>query len=364
MTALSTLLEKASTTRYSLSIPEMTLLLGLSDPQEIAQLHAAAYAVKLRHIGPYVSLRGLIEMGNICSKDCYYCGIRKSNTALTRFSLDSEAILRLTQQIIDLHYGSIVLQSGEIESGKQTAFIESILQKIHILSQGTLGITLSLGEQSFETFQRWRLAGAHRYLLRIESSNPTLYAQLHPTSHNFQRRVQCLRDLRKLRYQVGSGVMCDLPGQTLEDLARDVQWFHELDLDMLGMGPYIPHHQTPLGQHLTLTPTDITRKLTLALNLISVARLYLHDVNIAATTALQALDEMGRERGLLAGANVMMPNVTDIQYRPQYQLYENKPNLDENAETSRTLLEQHLATLGESILWDQQGNSPHYRTDP
>ena len=219
MNGLSTLLERASARRHALSRDELVALLGLADPGEIAALHAAAYAVKVRHSGRLVSLRGIIEMGNVCAKDCYYCGIRKGNDCVGRFELDEEAVLRAVRRNIDLRYGSLVLQSGEIASEKHTAFIERILRKIDELGGGAIGVTLSLGEQSEETYVRWRAAGAHRYLLRIETSSPELYAKLHPADHSFERRVDCLRLLRKCGYQVGSGVMSGLPRQTLDDLA-------------------------------------------------------------------------------------------------------------------------------------------------
>ncbi|MDD2598800.1 MAG: [FeFe] hydrogenase H-cluster radical SAM maturase HydE [Kiritimatiellae bacterium] len=360
MTQLEKILKQAQAERHALTREEIVTLLSLTDPADLQRLHAAAYEVKLRHSGKVVSFRGIIEMGNVCSKDCFYCGIRKGNTEVERFQLAEETILRGVKRNIDMEYGSLVLQSGEIESDAHTAFIEKLLHRITEMSAGKLGITLSLGEQSEETFARWRAAGAHRYLLRIETSNPALYAKLHPVGHNFERRVNCLRLLRKHDYQVGSGVMSGLPGQTYSDLANDILFFHELDLDMIGMGPYIPHHDTPLGQEIAFTPDYAADHLRIGLNMISVARLYLHDVNIAATTALQALADDGREQGILAGANVVMPNITDTEYRRNYQLYENKPCLDENSEQCRLCLARRLEKIGETVNWNQRGDSPHY----
>lgn len=360
MTGLDALLAWASARPYALSRDEIVALLGLVDPADIAALHAAAYAVKVRHSGKLVSLRGIIEMGNLCAKDCYYCGIRKGNDRVERFELDEEAIERAIRRNIELNYGSLVLQSGEIESEKHTAFIERILRKIHELGGGKIGVTLSLGEQTEETYARWRAAGAHRYLLRIETSSPELYARLHPADHSYERRVDCLRLLRACGYQVGSGVMIGLPGQMLDDLAADILFFREMDLDMIGMGPYIPHHDTPLGRDIPFAPEYAAEPLRLGLNMIAVTRLYLHDVNIASTTALQALAHDGREQGVLAGANVIMPNITDTEYRRHYQLYENKPCLDENAAQCRFCLERRLAAIGETINWGARGDSPHY----
>ena len=221
-------------------------------------------------------------------------------------------------------------------------------------------MTLSLGEQTEEVFRRWREAGAHRYLLRIEESNPRLYAQLHPAGHDFARRSACLDLLRKLDYQVGSGVMIGLPGQTAEDLANDILFFAEKDLDMIGMGPWLPHPETPMGKDFADTPEFRKKQLDLGLRMIAVTRLYLHNVNIAATTALQTLAPDGRERGLLAGANVIMPNVTDTQYRANYQLYTGKPSLDENSDETRQKLQDSIRAIGEEIIWDQRGDSPRY----
>jgi biotin synthase len=172
--------------------------------------------------------------------------------------------------------------------------------------------------------------------------------------------MECIRVLKRLGYQTGSGVMIGLPWQTLDDLADDIIFYGNIDLDMIGMGPYLPHHDTPLGKDIALTPEYAARQLKLGLKMIAVTRLYLHDVNIAATTALQALDERGREQGLLAGANVMMPNATDTEYRRSYQLYENKPCLDENSRKCRNCLNWRVIAIGEKIAWGVRGDSPHF----
>ncbi len=360
MNNLSEILDRAMRQAGALTRDEIAGLLALTDAGAIRDLHTAAYAVKVRVSGRVVSLRGIIEMGNACSKDCLYCGIRRGNTAVERFQMDEAAVMRAVRRVVDLHYGSVVLQSGEIESEAHTAYIESLLHAITRLTNGALGITLSLGEQTEATYARWRAAGAHRYLLRIETSNRARYEQIHPAGHSFDRRIDCLRLLRKCDYQVGSGVMSGLPGQTEPELADDILFFRDMDLDMIGMGPYIPHRDTPMGRDLQLTPAYAAEHLRLALNMIAATRLLLHDVNIAATTALQALADDGRERGVLAGANVVMPNVTDTEYRHRYQLYENKPCLDDNAEQCRTCLAGRLALIGESINWNRRGDSPHF----
>ncbi len=352
------LIEKALLRPYDLTHEELIALLAREDT---AELFAAAYDLKCRYVGKLVSLRGLVELGNHCAKNCYYCGIRRGNTKVKRYNLSEDDVVRMAHWSFEQGYGSVVLQSGEIESEKHTEYIERILHRIRDFGGDDFGITLCLGEQTEEVYRRWREAGAHRYLLRIESSVPELYARLHPADHSQARRIECLKKLKKLGYQTGSGVMIGLPGQTLDHLAHDVEFFHAMDLDMIGMGPYLPHRDTPLGKEIELTPEYAAKQLKLGLKMIAVTRLYLHDVNIAATTALQALDDRGREQGILAGANVMMPNVTDTEYRGNYQLYENKPCLDENSSRCRNCLNFRILAIGEKINWKQRGDSPHYK---
>lgn len=339
---------------------ELKHLLELTDPEEQEALFRSAYEVKLRYIGPNVSLRGLVEVSNICRKNCYYCGIRAGNSKLRRYRVGREKIIASALWAYEHHYGSVVLQSGEVASEEFTDFIESTVRGIMEGSRGELGITLSCGEQDARVYERWRKAGAHRYLLRIEASDPALYRRLHPADHDFDVRRECLRRLRELDYQVGSGVMIGLPGQTVENLVHDLRFFQEFDLDMIGMGPYIPHEDTPLGAGIAVTPEFKREQLEKGLRMIACARLLLRDVNIASTTALQALADDGRERGLLAGANVIMPNVTDTSYRRGYQLYAGKPSLDENSSQSCDNLTRRIRSIGETILWDQHGDSRHY----
>ena len=355
---MDSLLSKAIETPRALSREELVRLLEWPDAQE---LFAAAYEVKRREVGCAVALRGLVECGNVCSKDCLYCGIRKGNSKVIRYRMDADEIVRRAEMARDAGYGNVVLQSGEIESEANTSFFEDVLARIQGRCGEGFGITLSLGEQTDETYRRWRDAGAHRYLLRIETSNPKLYARLHPDGHSWIRRRECLRSLRRNGYQVGSGVMCALPWQTIQDLAADIGFFAAEDLDMIGMGPYIPHRDTPLGADAEWTPQIAAGRLELGLRMIAVTRLFLHDVNIAASTALQALAPDGRERGLLAGANVIMPNVTDVKYRSGYLLYEGKPVGDENSFGSKDSLERSISAIGEEIVWNGRGDSPHWR---
>ena len=354
---LHDLLARAMERPRSLARPDLAALLATEDEAELQALFDAAYALKVKYCGKRVAMRGLVEAGNICAKDCLYCGIRRSNANVARYRLSADEIVRLAELDARQGYASLVIQSGEIESEEHTRFVEDVLRRIAPLD---LGVTLSLGEQTEEVYRRWKEAGAARYLLRIETSNPDLYATLHPANHSWKRRVECLRALRRCGYQVGTGVMCGLPGQTYDDLARDVEFYAEMDVDMIGMGPFIPHPDTPLATSRSARATSHSA-LALGLKMIAVTRLHLHDVNIAAATALQALAPDGRERGIRAGANVVMPNITDVKYRRSYQLYAGKPCLDENAALCKGCLERRLAAIGETIDYGHRGDSLHFR---
>lgn len=335
-------------------------LLELEDPIQLKRLFDIAYNIKTNHVGRVVYFRGLIELSNICSKDCLYCGIRKSNHKVKRFVLEKQEIVEEALWALKSRYGSVVLQSGERNDPEFTDFIEDTLREITHRSEGKLGITLSLGEQSLETYQRWFAAGAQRYLLRIEASDPELYNKLHPAGHSYQERVECLRRLQQAGFQTGTGVMIGLPYQTTENLIHDLRFFQKIDIDMIGMGPYLVHPDTPLAEAMPEFKRIRERQLVLGLKMIACARILLKDINIASTTALQALDVSGRQQGILAGANVMMPNITDTRYRAGYQLYLDKPGLNENSEESKIALEKSIYAIGETIGYDQWGNSKHF----
>lgn len=354
---IAKLLEKAQSRPQALSRDEVIQLLEAKNPEPI---YAAALEVKRRTIGRRVSIRGLLEIGNVCRKNCFYCGIRRGNEAVHRYRLETGEILAAARWAYEAGYGNLVIQSGEIASEENATYIEEILRKIREFAGDEYGITLSLGEQDEATYQRWRNAGAHRYLLRIETSNPELYASLHPVDHSWEERRDCLRALRRCGYQVGTGIMCGLPGQTAADLADDISFFVTEDIDMIGMGPYIPHPATPLGAGVEWTPAKAEERLEAGLRMIAVARLVLHDVNIASATALQALSPDGRERGLLAGANVIMPNITDATYRADYQLYPGKPCIGESAALCRGCIDRRVKSIGEAIAWGERGDSRHW----
>ena len=341
---------------------ELAALLAIEDAALLQALYDCAYEVKARYVGRVAYFRGIIECGNICVKDCYYCGIRRGNAKVERFSMDEEEIFRAALWAFRADYGSCVIQSGERRDEPYLSMIERVVRRIREATGGKLGITLSLGEQPEEVYRRWREAGAHRYLLRIETSNPELYAKIHPPDHSFAERVECLRRLRRTGWQVGTGVMIGLPGQTLEDLADDILFLKGMDVDMVGMGPYIPHGDTPMGREVPAYSGERKRAaLRLGLKMIAATRIALKDVNIAAATALQALEHTGREQGLRCGANIIMPNVTETRYRPNYQLYDNKPCTDENSSMCRGCLSGRIKGIGETVGFGEWGDSPHYR---
>ncbi len=344
-----------------LDAADLRYLLSLEDEADITALFQKAYEVKLRHVGNKVYFRGIVELSNICEKNCSYCGIRSGNLNVDRYEMSEDEIVSAALWSHQQHYGSVVLQAGERTGPRFASMIEQVLRRIKEGSEGKLGVTLSLGEQEKETYRRWFEAGAHRYLLRIETSNPKLYRRLHPADHSFERRRQCLLELQEVGYQVGTGVMIGLPFQTIDDLVNDLLFFKAIDVDMIGMGPYIVHHDTPLASEMPDFERRKEAQLTLSLKMIAAARILLKDVNIASTTALQALKPDGREDGLLAGANIIMPNVTETKYRSSYQLYEDKPCVNENSAMCKGCLERRIASIGETIGYDEWGDSRHFK---
>ncbi|MBU0561834.1 MAG: [FeFe] hydrogenase H-cluster radical SAM maturase HydE [Bacteroidetes bacterium] len=339
---------------------EEVLKLLNSNNSETESLFNSAYETKLKYVGNKVYFRGIIELSNICQKDCYYCGIRKSNLKAARYIMSEEEIIDSAMWAYDSKYGSIVLQAGEREDRHFVDFIEKIIKEIHRLSSGKLGITLSLGEQKFDIYERWFRAGAHRYLIRIETSSKSIYEKLHPADHSFERRLQCLQILKDIGYQVGTGVMIGLPYQTINDLVDDLFFFQENNIDMIGMGPYLVSSDTPLQSYYNNYSDKKNEIYLLGLKMIAAARILLKDVNIASTTALQALKPFGREMGLKAGANIIMPNLTPIKYREDYQLYDEKPCLDEDRELCKDCLDNRILGIDEEIGYGEWGDSPHF----
>lgn len=350
-----------------LSDADIVHLLGLTDPEECELLRKTAYDRTTELMGSFVYYRGLIEFSNICTASCRYCGIRRENHDVERYTMSKEEIVAAAKWAADQGYGSICLQSGERRDEKYIAFVESCLEAIHEATVSEklpdgVGVTLSLGEQTIETYRRLAKASGNpsnlRYLARFETSNPELFKVLHGArgdhEKELQNRFRMLRDLREAGYQVGTGVMIGIPGQSLEDLCRDIRTFQQFDVDMIGMGPYLMSEGGELQEYGQMEPKAL---LQLALNMIAVTRLVLGPVNIAAATALQAIRDDGRELGVSYGANVVMPNLSPQQYREGYQLYDNKPCLDDEPTQCASCLENRLRPIGRSVGWNMSGSS-------
>lgn len=318
-----------------------------------AALREEAFRVKVATVGPEVYLRGLIEISNVCVKDCLYCGIRRG-IRCPRYELSEEEVLCAARVAAKRRFGSVVIQGGERTDAAFIRKITRLLKAIKSIDTGDdppLGITLSLGEQPREVYEDWFDAGAHRYLLRIESSNPDLYRRIHPADHSYDRRLQALYDLKEIGYQAGTGAMIGLPFQTAEDLADDLLFYKKFDAPMIGMGPYNPHPETPLTLSGAAFPSG-ERRFALGLKMIALLRLLMPEVNIAAATALEVLDSRGREKGLLSGANVIMPNITPSEQMVKYNLYDRK-----------TLLSDYELEDLESITigYGRWGDSRHFK---
>jgi len=343
-----------------LQLDDLFFLMKLEEPDDLARLFERAYAVKEKYVGKKAYYRGLIEFSNVCVKDCTYCGIRKTS-AQERFTMTKDEIMSMAHWAHKNEYGSVTLQSGERQDAEFVDFVADVISTIK--NETDLGITLCLGEQSRETYQKWFDCGAHRYLLRIETSNPDLYKKIH-LGAEFSERVACLDDLRKIGYQVGTGVMIGLLSQTEEDLVNDLIFFKKQDVDMIGMGPYAVHKDTPMGQEVLSHGLDSDgekeRRFLLGVKMIAIARLYLKDVNIAATTALQALDPFGREKGLNAEANILIPIITLKEHRRKYQLYDNKPCIDDDQDHCKQCLTGRVRSVGDEVGFGEWGDSPHF----
>lgn len=305
------------------------------------RLFAGANAVRAASLGDDVHLRGLIEFSNICRKDCAYCGLRRTNREVERYRLTPEAIIQTAQEAEGLGYRTVVLQSGE-DMWFTAERMAEIIRGIETTTD--LAITISAGERDMDTYRLWRDAGADRYLLRIETTDPALFAALHPDD-NLEERKACLYALRELGFELGTGVMVGLPGQTAETLARDVIWMHELGAEMIGVGPFIPHPDTPLKEAQGGTVEQTLR-------LVAVLRLVFPFAHLPATTAMGSLHPQGRERALEAGANVMMPNVTPTGVREQYQIYPGKICLSDDARHCRGCITGRIRALGRTVATD------------
>ena len=331
------------------------------DKENVKDLFNKSTEIKHKYVGNKVYYRGLIELSNICKKDCYYCGIRRSNKNINRYELNEKQILDAAKYAFDNKFGSIVLQGGERSDKIFVDRITDLLEKIKILSKGKIGVTLSLGEQTYGVYKTWQKAGAHRYLLRIEEINRDLYKKLHPKNdlHSFDKRIETLKMIQKAGYQTGTGVMIGLPFQTVENLADNLIYFRDFDIDMVGMGPYIEHEDTPLFEYKD-SLWSLDERFFMSLKMVAILRLIMKDINIAATTALQTIDPIGREKAIKIGANIIMPNVTPGIVRKDYLLYENKPCTDENADDCLDCLKTRLKLVNADVGFDEWCDSKPY----
>lgn len=324
---------------------EYTELLKYADDREITEL-LAGEAVKIRkqYYGDKVFTRGLIEFTNYCKNNCYYCGIRRDNRNVKRYRLTKEDILECCGSGYDLGFRTFVLQGGEDPYYTDERMVEII--KAVKERYPDCALTLSIGEKSYESYRRFREAGADRYLLRHETASEEHYALLHPAEMSLRNRKQCLYHLKELGYQTGAGFMVGSPGQTPESIAEDLIFLKELEPHMVGIGPFIPHHETPFAQEKAGT-------LEMTLFLLSVIRIILPKVLLPATTALGTIHPGGREMGICVGANVVMPNLSPVKVRKQYELYDNKICTGDEAAECRMCLEKRVQSVGYRLVCER-----------
>ncbi len=327
---------------------KITEILSDDDPEAVRRLSSEADRTRKKNTGDTVHLRAIIEISNHCRRNCLYCGMNRDNLRLERYRVPESDILGAARMAAGMGFDTAVIQSGE-DPGLSRGYISRLVSKI-IASTG-LAVTLSLGERSFEDFKEWKKAGAARYLLKFETSDDALYSYIHPPAEEVKRtRMEMLAELKLLGYEVGSGVMAGLPGQTVESMADDLLAFRNLDLDMISISPYIPHNKTVLGKRWKDAPTDGDRMQKLVIKMTALARLLCPRANIPATTALSVLRPgTGKVLALSAGANVVMQNFTPEPYIYLYDIYEGKTARPPwNEELHREFL-NFLASMGRTL---------------
>ncbi|MBR3224817.1 MAG: [Atopobiaceae bacterium] len=329
---------------HHLTDDEYCELIHSRTPEAAELLAKRAVAARQPIYGTKVFTRGLIEISNICRNDCLYCGIRRSNHNVERYRLEPDVIVACAREGYELGFRTIVLQGGE-DAFFSDDVLASIVTRIKQACPNT-AVTLSMGERSKESYQRLFDAGADRYLLRHETANKEHYERLHPASLSWERRMQCLRDLREIGYQVGAGFMVGSPYQTVEHLAQEMRFVEEFKPDMCGIGPFIPHHDTPFANEPAGT-------LELTCYLLSIIRLIYPPILLPATTALGTIDPRGREKGMLAGANVVMPNLSPTSVRKQYELYDNKICTGDESAQCRGCLGLRMSLIGYELAVDR-----------
>jgi biotin synthase len=320
---------------HQLTKEEIILLLNSNEYDK--ELFEAADRVRKQYVGDNVHLRGLIEFSNICKRNCLYCGLRAGNKNIKRYRLQPEEIIDLGRKAVEYGYKTLVLQGGEDDfyNVERMTYIIKELKKLKV------AITLSIGEKTLEEYKAYKEAGADRYLIRIETTDKNLYEDMDPgMSH--EERIRCLQDLRALDFEVGTGCLVGLPNQTKESLAQDILFFKEVGADMVGIGPFIPNEDTPLKD-------EVGGDFTLSLKVMAITRLLLPDINIPATTAMESLNKQGRIIALQSGANVVMPNVTEGEYRKLYALYPGKICVNDTPGHCRSCITGKINGIGRKV---------------
>ena len=338
---MKNILEKAEI-NHNLNKDEIIKLLSSND----ISLFSFADEIRKKYKGDSIHIRGLVEFSNICKRNCYYCGLRCENKKIKRYRLTSKEIKECGQYAVKLGYKTIVLQSGEDDYFDA----DKICKIIEGLKKYNLAVTLSIGERTFEEYKAFKDSGADRYLLRIETTDENLYKTLHPNM-NFKNRIKCLKDLKQLGYETGTGCLVGLPNQTIESLANDILFFKELNADMVGIGPFIPHPNTPLANNKT-------NNFNLSIKVMVITRLLLPDINIPATTAMETLNKNGHIIALQSGANVLMLNITPQTYKKNYEIYPDKAGINNNEDENKKLIYDKIKSINRSI-----SNSYGFRQD-
>lgn len=335
-----------------MNLPDIVKWLREEDEGRLEELWHQADDVRRKHVGDAVHLRGLIEISNYCVRQCGYCGLRAGHRELERYRMSEEEILQCAREAREYGYGTVVMQAGE-DYGITREWMSGIVGRIK--KEVGLAVTLSLGERPDEDLRAWREAGADRYLMRFETSDPELYQLIHPSLPDRPSdRVAILRTLQRLGYETGSGVMVGIPGQRYETLANDIAVFRDMDLDMIGVGPYISHPATPLGTGAWIRPLppddQVPNTELMVYKAVALTRLVCPESNIPSTTALATINrDKGRELGLMRGANIVMPNLTPVRYRALYEIYPDKACIFDSAAGCRLCLHGRILSIGREV---------------
>ncbi len=334
------LLQKLNET-HSLEMSQWEQLLENYTEEEVSFAMKMAQEIAIREFGKKIYFRGIIEFTNFCKNDCYYCGIRKSNKSCSRYRLESEDILECCKEGYENGFRTFVLQGGEdgyFTDERMCEIVKCIRE-----TYPDCAVTLSLGERSYESYEALRKAGADRYLLRHETADVEHYGTLHPAYQTLENRMRCLKDLKALGYQTGCGIMVGSPGQTVKTIAKDMKFMEEFQPEMIGVGPFIPHKKTPFRE-------EKKGSVPLTLYILALCRIMLPKVLLPSTTALGTAEADGRKQGVLAGCNVVMPNLSPLTVRKKYMLYDAKAGTDISAAEGIAMLKQQMEEIGYEVV--------------